>query len=64
MEKLRTNYPVSALAEAIEVSKSGFYAHRLKPQRARRQRDAQLALLIAGSFARSRRTGGRRGGGE
>ena len=30
MEKLHANYPVSALAEALEVSKSGFYAHRRK----------------------------------
>jgi len=58
MEKLHANYPVSALAEALEVSKSGFYAHRLKPRRARRQRDAQLAPLIAESFTRSRRTYG------
>jgi len=58
MEKLHANYPVGALAEALEVSKSGFYAHRLKPQRPRRQRDAQLAPLIAESFARSRRTDG------
>ena len=58
MEKLHANYPVSALAEALEVSKSGFYAHRHKPQRPRRRRDAQLAPLIAESFARSRRTYG------
>jgi len=58
MEKLHANYPVSALAEALEVSKSGFYAHRLKPRRPRRQRDAQLAPLIAESFKRSRRTYG------
>ena len=38
METLQANYSVSALAEALEVSPSGFYAHRRKPQRARRQR--------------------------
>ena len=58
MEKLHANYPVGALAEALEVSRSGFYAHRRKPERPRRQRDAQLAPLIAESFARSRRTYG------
>ena len=58
MEKLHANYPVSALAEALEVSRSGFYAHRRKPARPRRVRDAQLAPLIAQSFARSRRTYG------
>jgi putative transposase len=58
MEKLHANYPVGALAEALGVSRSGFYAHRRKPQRPRRRRDAQLAPLIAASFARSRRTYG------
>ena len=58
METLHANYAVSALAEALEVSPSGFYAHRRKPQRARRRRDAQLAPLIAESFARSRHTYG------
>ncbi|MEO6787230.1 MAG: IS3 family transposase, partial [Chthoniobacteraceae bacterium] len=59
MEKLHANYPLGALAEALEVSRSGFYSHRQKPARARRVRDAQLAPLIAQSFARSRRTCGK-----
>ena len=62
MEKLHANYPVGALADALEVSRSGFYAHRHKPERPRRVRDALLAPLIAPliaqSFARSRRTYG------
>jgi transposase InsO family protein len=58
MENLHPTYPVSALADALEVSKSGFYAHRRKPLRSRRLRDAQLAPLIAKSFAKSRRTYG------
>ena len=58
MEKLHANYPVGALAEALEVSRSGFYSHRQKPDRPRRVRDALLAPLIAQSFARSRRTYG------
>ena len=58
METLRHQYPVGALAEALEVSKSGFHAHRHKPRRLRRQRDAQLRPLIAGSFQRSRKTYG------
>jgi hypothetical protein len=49
---------MGALAEALDVSKSGFYAHRRKPQRPRRQHDAQLAPLLAESFTRSRRTYG------
>ena len=58
MDQLHANYPVGALADALEVSKSGFYAHRRKPLRPRRQRDAQLAPLIAESFTRSRGTYG------
>lgn len=58
MEKLRHHYPVGALAEALEVSPSGFHAHRHKPRRLRRQRDAVLRPLIATSFARSRKTYG------
>jgi transposase InsO family protein len=58
MEKLRPHYPVGALAEALEVSKSGFHAHRHKPRRPRRQRDAALRPLVAESFARSRKTYG------
>ena len=58
MEKLRHQYPVGALADALEVSKSGFHAHGHKPRRPRRQRDAALRPLIAASFARSRQTYG------
>ena len=58
MEALRHQYPVGALTDALEVSKSGFHAHRRKLQRPRRQRDAALRPLIAASFARSRHTYG------
>ena len=81
MEKLHPSYSVDALADApfdglralslskrLEVSKSGFHAHRLKPRRPRAQRDAALAPLIASShsalsswpkgFAASRKTYG------
>lgn len=58
MEKLAPQYPADALAEALEVSESGFAAHRRKAQRPRRQRDAQLRLLIRQSFEQSRRTYG------
>ena len=42
MEKLTPEYPTDALAEALEVSESGFAAHRRKAQRPRRQHDEQL----------------------
>ena len=58
MESLRHQYPVGALTDALEVSKSGFHAHRHKHRRPRRQRDAALRPLIAESFARSRQTYG------
>ena len=58
MEKLTSQYPADALAEALEVSESGFAAHRRKAERPRRQQDEQLRPLIAQSFAQSRRTYG------
>jgi transposase InsO family protein len=58
MEKLRRDYPVGALAEAIEVSKSGFAAHGQKPRPPRHQRDLELRALITASFARSRQIDG------
>ena len=58
MEALRHQYPVGALTDALAVSKSGFHAHCHKLRRPRRQRDAALRPLIAGSFARSRKTYG------
>jgi hypothetical protein len=64
METLCDQYPVEALAEALEVSPSGFVAHEQKPQRPRHRQDAQLCALIGQSFAQARQTGGRRGGGE
>ena len=54
MEKLTPEYSSDALAEAMEVSESGFAAHRRKAQRPRRQHDEQLRPLIA----QSRRTYG------
>jgi transposase len=58
MEKLTPQYPTDALAEALEVSASGFAAHRRKAERPRRQHDAQLRPLIRQSFEQSRRTYG------
>ena len=58
MEKFDSQYPTDALAEALEVSESGFASPRRKAERARRQRDAQLRPLIAHSFEQSRHTYG------
>lgn len=58
MESMEANFSIHELAEALEVSKSGFYAHVQKPQRARRQGDEALVPLIRQSFAESRATYG------
>jgi putative transposase len=58
MEKLASQYPADALAEALEVSESGFAAHGRKAERPRRRQDAQLRPLIVQSFEQSRRTYG------
>lgn len=58
MEQLHNQYPADALAEALEVSESGFATHRRKSQRSRRREDAVLRPLVAASFEQSRRTYG------
>jgi putative transposase len=54
MEKLLAEYSLDALAETLQVSQSGFAAHRCKEKRQRRQQDARLRPLIARSFEQSR----------
>ena len=49
MEKLTPQSPADALTETLEVSESGFAAHRRKAERPRRRHDAQLRPLIAQS---------------
>ena len=46
------------LCAALEVSRSGLYAHGEKTDRPRRQRDAALSEQIDGFFVESRRTYG------
>ena len=46
------------LAETLEVSVSGFFAHQRKAQGQRRQQDDELACAIAPIFTASRRTYG------
>ena len=55
---MNPDYSIEELAEALEVSKSGFHAHRHKQERPRRQRDAELRPLIHRSFEQSRKTYG------
>ncbi len=55
---MKHEHPIHALAEALEVSPSGFHAHRRKAQGQRRQEDGALARAIAPIFAASRQTYG------
>ena len=58
MEKLAHQYGADALSEALEVSESGFAAHRGKQNGERWKQDAELRVLIAQSFEESRNTYG------
>jgi putative transposase len=58
MEALLKDYSIGELAETLEVSQSGFHAHRHKPRRRRRCQDAVLQPLLEEAFAQSRQTYG------
>jgi len=58
MNSLKAEYQVETLAQALEVSPSGYYAHQHKSQGARQRQDQQLAAQIQTLFAQSRRTYG------
>ena len=58
MNTLKAEYPVEELAQSLEVTASGFYAHQHKPQGARAQQDQRLVPRIESIFKESRRTYG------
>jgi putative transposase len=58
MHLLKAEYQVETLAQALEVSPSGYYAHQHKPQGARARQDQQLGAQIQRLFVQSRRTYG------
>ena len=58
MNALKAEHRVEELANALEVSVSGFYAHRHKADRARARQDQQLRSKIQTVFQESRRTYG------
>ncbi|HWM25242.1 MAG TPA: IS3 family transposase [Chthoniobacterales bacterium] len=58
METLAADHSIAQLAEILAVSKSGFYAHRRKAGRPRRQQDELLHKLLKALFSQSRRTYG------
>ena len=55
---MQNEHPITALAEALDVSRSGFFAHRQKDAGPRRQEDRVLAREIAPIFVDSRQTYG------
>ena len=58
MNELKADFEVEALAQAVEVSPSGVYAHQHKARRPRARADQQLSAKIKTIFADSRRTYG------
>ena len=58
MEKMQKEHSLPALAQALEVSASGFHAHRQKDQGQRRQEDQALSHVIGPVFTASRQTYG------
>ncbi len=58
MNELKADFEVEALAHALEVSPSGFYAHQHKARRPRARADQQLSTKIRTIFEDSRRTYG------
>jgi transposase InsO family protein len=58
MNKLHAEYQVETLAQALEVSSSGYYAHQHQPAGVRARENAQLAQRIRPIFEQSRRTYG------
>jgi putative transposase len=58
MNQLKADYQVQELAQALEVSPSGFYAHQHKPEGVRARQDRQLIEQIKPIFEASRCTYG------
>jgi putative transposase len=58
MEAMKSEYPIAAMTEALEVSRSGFFAHQRKGEKPRRQEDRVLAERIRPIFGASRQTYG------
>jgi putative transposase len=58
MGTLAKQHSLSALAEALEISASGYHAHGAKLQRPRQRQDAELRTVLATCFAASRQTYG------
>jgi transposase InsO family protein len=58
IEAQKAHFPVEFMCEQLEVSRSGFYAWRERPQSARQQQEQQLAEEVAQVHQESRGTYG------
>jgi putative transposase len=58
IERLKETYALDQLLATLEVSKSGWHAHRHKAQGRRRQKDQELIKMIRPIFEQSRHTYG------
>lgn len=54
----KEGFSTDELCGAMEVSHSGYYAHRRKPEGTRRQEDSVLRRIVAAAFVQSRETYG------
>jgi putative transposase len=58
IQQMKKVHGLTDMAGALEISKSGFFAHQRKEERPRAQQDKQLASAIEPIFVASRRTYG------
>ena len=58
MKTLNTQYALSEMAEALEISLSGWHDHGHKSQRPRQRQDRELTATLEPLFEASRRTYG------
>lgn len=55
---MKNEHPITEMADALEVSASGYADHQSKSERPRRQQDKLIADALQGAFEESRRTYG------
>jgi transposase InsO family protein len=58
IEQVAHNYPVQAACEALDISRSGYYAHKKKPGRKQRKGDQAILPKVRSAFEKSRGTYG------
>ena len=58
MQQMKASHCLTEMADALAVSKSGFFAHQRKGERPRAQQDNQLSQAIEPIFVASRKTYG------